>query len=349
MEGLVMRYKNIRGKRVLLTGHDGFKGTWLCSILQKLDCEVIGISDFQSESREFFLSTQASFHEKKIDISNFDSLSKVFLEFKPEIVIHMAAQPLVRLSYKDPLLTWHSNVIGTLNVLEICRSLKKIPEILIVTTDKVYKNNSWQWGYRENDELGGEDPYSASKSASEILIKSYRKSYENLKNIIVVRGGNVIGGGDFSSDRLMPDLYRNSKISKSTTIRNPNATRPWQHVLDCLHGYLTVLEKHISDKKGLSHEYNIGPDIHSNKTVLEFVKIVSKFNKIKYSILEDKNNFKESSFLYLDSTRAIKECNWMPLFDIIQSIKMTCDWYFADENSRNNVFNQQLNLFLSND
>jgi CDP-glucose 4,6-dehydratase len=347
MESLVIKFSNIKGKKVLLTGHDGFKGTWLVGILKKLDCEVLGISDFKSESREFFLLTDSNILEEKVALTNQESLNQIFYEFNPDIVIHMAAQPLVRQSYDYPVLTWQSNVVGTLNILETCRNLTITPEILIITTDKVYKNNGWQWGYRENDELGGQDPYSASKSACEILVRSYRKSYENLKNIIVVRGGNVIGGGDFSSDRLMPDLYRNSINSVPTIIRSPNATRPWQHVLDCLDGYLTVLDKHISGSKGLSHEYNIGPDIHSNKTVLEFIEAVNEFDKIKYSIQDD-NNGKESNFLYLDSSRVFRECNWIPSYDFTKSIEMTCDWYFSKESLKNKVFNHQLDTHLTN-
>lgn len=341
-----MKLDYVKGKKVLITGHDGFKGTWLVGILEKLNCKILGLSDHLCENRFFFESNNFNIDEKRSCITDLNNVSQIIHDFQPEIVIHMAAQPLVRRSYFEPIKTWQDNVTGTLNILEACRSLDITPKILVVTTDKVYKNNNWGWGYRENDELGGQDPYSASKSACEILINSYRKSYENLNEIIVVRGGNVIGGGDMSKDRLMPDIYRNFMDSQITKIRSPYATRPWQHVLDCLGGYLTILNTHLKNNKNLNFEYNIGPNLNSNKTVIEFVNTVKCFHDIRYKVFAEDTHLKESNFLYLDSSRASHECGWTPSINFKRGVALSCEWYFSDEILRPKIFLRQINDFL---
>lgn len=344
-----MKFQNISGKRVLLTGHDGFKGTWLSAILHALGCDVLGVSDFASENRAFYLSNCLKISEEKQCLTQVDRLQSLVKSFRPEIVIHMAAQPLVRKSYDEPIATWQSNLIGTLSILEACRVTKTVPKLMIVTTDKVYKNNDWQWGYREDDQLGGKDPYSASKSACEILIRSHRESYSSMAGIIAVRGGNVIGGGDLSADRLMPDLYRDYLAGKTTHIRNAGATRPWQHVLDCLDGYLTILNRHLEGTENLSFEYNIGPNLEANKTVHEFVEAVQKHQNVQFEIGQADKSYKESNFLYLDSSRAYRECNWTPKMSFENAIRETCEWYFTSDEQKSYIFSEQIRNYIENE
>lgn len=343
-----MKFKNIKGKRVLVTGHDGFKGTWLSAMLSRLECEVLGVSDFASANRAFYLSCGLNISEDKLCITETSRVNNLVKEFQPDIVIHMAAQPLVRRSYDDPVTTWQSNLIGTLNILEACRLTKNVPKLMVVTTDKVYRNNDWHWGYRECDQLGGADPYSASKSACEVLIRSHRDSYSSMSDIIAVRGGNVIGGGDLSADRLMPDLFRDYIANRITYIRNPSATRPWQHVLDCLDGYLTVLDRHLDDMKKLNFEYNIGPGVDSNKSVLEFAKAVQQHTHVKFEIGHTDQARKESNVLYLDSSRAYRECNWSPKINFENAINKTCEWYFSDELMKPSIFSEQVQNYIEN-
>jgi len=349
METLVMKYHNILGKRVLLTGHDGFKGTWLSAILEKLECEVLGVSNFASENRAFYLSNGLKISEEKLCLTQSNRLKKLVTNFKPEIVIHMAAQPLVRKSYDDPIDTWQTNLIGTLNILEACRSEKIVPKLMIVTTDKVYRNKDWQWGYRENDQLGGKDPYSASKSACEILVRSHRESYSSMAGTIVVRGGNVIGGGDLSADRLMPDLYRDYIAGRVTYIRNPGATRPWQYVLDCLDGYMSILNRHLEDTADLSFEYNIGPNLEANKSVLQFSEAVQQHHNVQFEIGQTDKGYKESNFLYLDSSRAYRECKWKPQITFENAIQETCKWYFSSDKLKSEIFSANIKKFIENE
>ena len=263
-----------KNKRVLITGHSGFKGSWLLLLLEKLGAKSFGYSLDPELSKSLFSEIMNSELEKKLivdqyfgDINDFDNFKKYIKKVNPDIVIHLAAQPLVKESYKKPLYTWKTNVIGSLNLLESIKEIDKKCSIVMVTTDKVYKNKEWIFGYRENDSLGGDDPYSASKASADIAIQSWRKSFcgnydYQSKNlcIAIARAGNVIGGGDWAKDRIVPDVV--NAIIKKETLRlyNPFATRPWQHVLESLHGYLLLAEKMYLEPNKYCKEYNFGPE-----------------------------------------------------------------------------------------
>ncbi|RPF74968.1 MAG: CDP-glucose 4,6-dehydratase [Rickettsiales bacterium TMED289] len=321
-----------KDKKVLITGHSGFKGSWLTLWLNSLGAEVYGIS-LEPDKKEKNL-----FHEGDVgkscksifsDITNFDSLKQEIKKINPDIVFHLAAQALVRESYRDPLATFRTNIIGTANLLQSLVGITSTKVSIMITTDKVYKNNEWFWPYREDDTLGGIDPYSSSKAASEILISSYRNSILKNQdiNIASARAGNVIGGGDWSKDRLIPDAMRAWETGEDVIIRNPNATRPWQHVLDPLNGYITLAEK-LWDDKNLSGAYNFGPDSTGTKTVIDILELAQSFyNKGSISIEPSKENFHEAGMLALDPSKGEKllgvKCN----LEIKEALRRTIDWY----------------------
>ena len=291
-----------KDKKVIITGHTGFKGSWLLIWLIKLGAEVYGISISEGIESNLFNTIKGQlsnkFVHKLIDIRDLRKLSNTISEIKPDVIIHMAAQALVQESYKDPITTWSTNLMGTINLLESSSKLNKACSFVCVTTDKVYENKNWCYGYRENDNLGGIDPYSASKAASEIALKSWRKSFCGENNIETsklgiasARAGNVIGGGDYAENRLIPDCYRAYLNKNSIKVRNPNSIRPWQFVLEPLHGYLLLAERLYRDPKTYSSEYNFGPNNDSNKTVLEVVEHISSSWNIPYIIHQGKDIF----------------------------------------------------------
>lgn len=346
-------YKFWNKRKVLLTGHTGFKGSWMTLLLNTLGADVHGISLKPATKPNMFeaLNIGKVINSNICDIRDEINLNKIVQEINPEIVIHMAAQPLVRESYLDPLYTYNVNVMGTANLLSSLINIK--PEcILNVTTDKVYHNNNWIWGYRELDKLGGYDPYSSSKACSEIITESFYKSFYSQTNtkIFTARSGNVFGGGDWSSDRLVPDMVISSMNNKKLIIRNPNSTRPWQHVLEPLLGYLLLIQFSANKKsKELGLGWNFGPSTHQEHTVDYFVKIFKrKWPKFEYKVEHVENIMHEAELLKLDSSKAYRYLNWKSLLSFDQSIDLTIDWYkkFYNNSDMYKYTNDQINNFL---
>lgn len=325
-----------RNKTVLLTGHTGFKGSWLALWLQRLGAKVVGVSLDPETSLNHWdllgLSVDAV-DDRRIDISDTAKVALLCDEVQPDVVFHLAAQALVRRSYVDPITTWQSNVMGTANVLEACRQTKSVQAIVVVTTDKCYKNKEWHWGYREIDRLGGYDPYAASKAAVELLVDSYRQSFFNVEDmplLATTRAGNVIGGGDWSIDRLIPDLARSAANNETLQIRSPHATRPWQHVLESLSGYLLLGQHLLAGNRDAATAWNFGPAQEGNLAVWE----VLMHMKQVWPQLDWEDNKKnssiqphEASLLYLDSSKARQLLRWQPVWNVTQALHETAAWY----------------------
>jgi len=324
-------------KRVLVTGHTGFKGSWLSIWLLELGAQVIGYALPPYTSKDNFVVSNLSSKVTDIrgDIRDYIKLKAVFDEYNPEIVFHLAAQPLVRESYKNPLETYQINVMGTVNILECIRTSESTKIGVMITSDKCYENKEQVWGYRENDELGGYDPYSSSKGCSEVVIKSWRNSFMNPlnyaaqgKSIASVRAGNVIGGGDWSKDRIVPDCIRAIEENQDIKLRNPKAIRPWQHVLDPLGGYLLLAEKLESYPTEFCEAWNFGPTFDSIITVKELAeKIVRTYGQGTVVSEPNRNTFHESKLLTLDISKATRRLGWYPKLDIEKTTKLTVDWY----------------------
>ena len=319
-------------KKVFITGHTGFKGTWLCVILNYLNSSIHGYS-LEPERNSLFNKTKIErdiISNTYADINDLKKLKQRINKSKPEILFHLAAQPLVIESYNKPLDTFKTNMIGTLNVLECIRDVKTLKSVVIITSDKVYKIDKKNTGYKEQDSLGGEDPYSGSKAASEIIVNSYIKSFFKknfLKNrVSTARAGNVIGGGDFAKNRLMPDIIKAINTKKNVIIRNANYVRPWQHILDPLSGYLTLAKKQYENKINNKIPFwNFGPDSKNFKRVIEIVNYTKKLENFKFKNLR-LNNFSETSVLKLNSSKAKKELKWFPKWDLNKSITKTIEW-----------------------
>lgn len=336
--GLNSLFKNIyNGKRVLITGHTGFKGSWLSIWLKMMGAEIVGYALEPYTERDNFVVTKL---EDKIshivgDVRDYQNLLHVFSKYEPEFVFHLAAQPLVRESYANPKKTYDVNIGGTVNVLECCRLTDSVRVIVNVTTDKCYENKEWIWGYRENDRLGGYDPYSSSKAGSEIVTQSYRNSFfhpertnDHGKSLSSVRSGNVIGGGDWRTDRLLPDCVRALEKNEPITVRNPNAIRPWQHVLEPLSGYLLLASKMAEEPKVYCDAWNFGPQEKSLKSVGEVADLVVKnWGKGSWESHLDKIAPHEAHTLRLDITKALTLLGWKPVFDIEQVVSRTINWY----------------------
>jgi CDP-glucose 4,6-dehydratase len=331
VENMERLSKFLAGKRVLVTGHTGFKGSWLTSLLLKMDADVSGIA-LPPESGGLYekLYVDSNVNSKYLDIRNSIEYSEAIREINPEIVLNLAAKALVRESYKNPLLTWQTNLMGTANLLEALRQCDSCRVAVLVTTDKVYKESSDVYAYREDDALGGHDPYSASKAASELLIESYKKSFfgkNNAARIATVRAGNVIGGGDWSSNRLVPDLVRAWTAGSTAYVRNPNHRRPWQHVLDVLASYLLLVEK-LWQSEQKHGSFNIGPMHSSDLTVLEISNLAAKYWPEAKIALDVKDiGPHENSQLFLDSSRAMRTLGYFPKWDIEMSVERTINWY----------------------
>ena len=320
-----------KNKKVLITGHSGFKGSWLVIWLHSLGANVSGISLPPLTSPNLYSLAEINniCNCRFIDICNLEVLKTEIGLIQPDIIIHMAAQPLVRKSYKDPINTLSVNILGTANILESIRSCNSVKTAIMITTDKVYKNNEDGRSYIESDPLGGHDPYSASKSAAEIVIESYRKSFFEEANISIssARAGNVIGGGDWSEDRLIPDVIRSWNNHSILEIRSPQAVRPWQHVLEPLSGYLFLAEDTYTNSV-LCSSYNFGPyekDIASVEDVLDIAKILLKDLEIKYQIKQEGPH--EANLLSLDISKSESILNFQPRWSIKESVQKTIDWY----------------------
>lgn len=330
-------FNNIyNNKKVFITGHTGFKGSWLSLWLERLGAQVTGYSlDPPTEPNHFSLLKLKS-RNNIGNICDFENLSAVLMDTKPDIVFHLAAQPIVRLSYANPIETFKTNVIGTLNVFEACKKVSNIKAIINVTSDKCYQNNEWIWGYRETDPMGGYDPYSASKGCSELLTSSYRNSFFNIEsygtshNVLIssVRAGNVIGGGDWAEDRLIPDIMRAASTDSHVIIRSPHSIRPWQHVLEPLSGYLLLGKYLLEGRKEFAGAWNFGPDDEGNITVENIIKYTQKYwDKIYFKIHENANLLHESRLLKLDCSKAHTLLQWRSVLTVDQSIFKTVDWY----------------------
>lgn len=325
-----------KGKKVFLTGHTGFKGAWLIQFLKSLNVDVCGYSLESKTIPNHFSMLGLSNDESIIgDILDSESLIKAIKKARPDIVFHLAAQALVRESYVDPKRTYETNVTGTLNLLEACRQCDSIKAIICITTDKVYENKEWAYPYRETDELGGYDLYSSSKACCELLISSYRNSFFNVsgnnnKSVLLasVRAGNVIGGGDWSKDRLIPDIVKAASVGKSVVIRNRKAIRPWQHVLDCLYGYLLLGSRLLNGEKAFATSWNFAPYVNETKTVEELVSFAkSEWNAINIEYGQSDEDYHEAVLLKLDNSKTIQELKWKPVWSTEESITKTIHWY----------------------
>jgi CDP-glucose 4,6-dehydratase len=304
--------------------------------LQQMGAIVYGYSLENEDEVNHLSLLNLDIEEKIDDIRNSEILQQYFNEIQPDIVFHLAAQALVRKSYDDPVETFSTNVMGTLNIFEASRKTPSVKAIINVTTDKCYENKEWEWGYRENEAMGGYDPYSASKGCSELLTSSYRNSYFNNndygeKHDVLLasgRAGNVIGGGDWAADRLIPDIIKAAAIKKTVLIRNPLATRPWQHVLEPLSGYLTLGYKLLQKEISVADGWNFGPDIHSNLQVGDIVKLSNEYwSAIQTEISKNTNEHHEANLLMLDCTKANKTLKWKAVWDLDKTIDKTISWY----------------------
>lgn len=320
-----------RGKKVLITGHTGFKGSWLTYWLLKNGASIVGFSDRITTNPSLFklLNLQKDITHLVGDIRNQDLLINTIQDTKPEICFHLAAQPIVRLSYEDPMLTYTTNVNGSLNLLDSIRKTNHIKTIVMITSDKCYENQEWDFGYRESDSLGGHDPYSSSKACAELIIQTYRRSYFSKMGIgcASVRAGNVIGGGDWSSDRLLVDCVKSLSSSQEIVIRYPKATRPWQHVFEPLSGYLTV-GKLLTEKPEIyAQAWNFGPREQVCLTVEDLVnKIISIWGTGSYRI-HSENTSHEAGKLQLDIHKSTSLLGWYPKWNAIKAIEKTISWY----------------------
>lgn len=323
-----------KNKNVLITGHTGFKGTWLSLWLDSMGAKVSGFSLKPNKNQFFYRSVQKKISFKYNiygDIRNKVALNKAISRIKPQIIIHLAAQPLVSVSYSDPVKNYEININGTLNILDSIKKNRSIKVLLNVTTDKCYKNNEKNISFVECDPLGGLDPYSSSKACSELITAAYYNSFFKGKiGIATARAGNVIGGGDWSDDRLIPDLVKVLQNNNKIKLRNPKAKRPWQHVFEPLRGYILLCEKLYSKPELYSEGWNFGPKIESNVSVEKVVNLVSKECQQNIIIIhQKKEKFYESKLLMLNSKKSLNKLKWIPKLDINESIKLTMDWYNA--------------------
>ena len=331
--------------KVLLTGHTGFKGTWATLLLQELGIEVVGLS-LPAETGSLYdrLGRLGAIEEHFFDIADRQSVADLLETSDIQTVIHMAAQPLVLLSYKNPTKTFETNVLGTVNVLDACFSSVSVKSIVVVTTDKVYENKNIGKRFVETDSLAGKDPYSASKVGTEAAVAAWSQisKVSGGPTVISVRAGNVIGGGDFAEDRIVPDFFKSLKCKKKLIVRNPEATRPWQNVLDSLFGYLILLYRlnTFNNFKNFPKSWNFGPMSNSEKNIKELINSLQKINKKKIRIFYMKKkqlNKKESKFLRLNSSQAKKYLNWRPIFNFNQNISFVNSWYINYINKRNMI------------
>ena len=322
-----------KGKKVFVTGHTGFKGSWLSLWLQDMGAVVKGYALEPNTTPNLFTEAKVGQNmDSEIgDITDLKRITDSMIAFNPEVLIHMAAQPLVRLSYKEPVLTYTTNVMGTVNVLEAARKCSELKAIVSVTTDKCYENKEWAWGYRENEPMGGHDPYSSSKGCAELVTAAYRKSFFNETNsafLASARAGNVIGGGDWSDDRLIPDILKAFEKNDPVIVRNPMATRPWQHVLEPLSGYLVLAQHLYEDGSNYAEGWNFGPKEEDCKSVSWILdKMVAKWGKGASWELDKNNNPHEAGYLKLDCSKAAIQLNWHPKWNLENTLESIINWH----------------------
>jgi len=351
-----------RNKTVFITGHTGFKGIWLSLLLREMGAVVSGYSLKPVHNPIFEESHSSVFsHSFYDDIRDFKKLKEAVSTVQPDIVFHLAAQPLVLDSYKDPLYTFEVNVLGTANMLEAIKGSPKKCAVVVITTDKVYENREWDYPYRENDRLGGYDPYSSSKACAELVVQSYRqsffspgKAYENNVAVASARAGNVIGGGDWSANRIIPDIVRAFQKNENLLVRNPNAIRPWQHVLDALSGYL-LLAKQLTEDMGnrfWHNAWNFGPSSEDNISVKEIVEWATQYwGGGQYRFASSPNeNMHEAGLLRLDCSKSIQHLGWKPVWHAKQAVSKTIEWYKKNLLSHENAATisiEQIRSYLS--
>lgn len=333
-----------KGRKVFVTGHTGFKGSWLLKTLSLLGAEIAGyaLSPYTGDDLYNLIDGDSLCISTIADLRDRDSLHKAILDFQPDFVFHLAAQPLVRLSYEIPAETFEVNTIGTANVLDGVRLLKKPCSVVLITTDKVYHNNEWVYPYRETDRLGGYDPYSASKACAELIIDSYRNSFFNTENyavhnkaLAVARAGNVIGGGDWSRDRLIPDIIRSFIKNEEVVIRNPSSVRPWQHVIEPVVGYLLLGAKLVQDPIKYAQAYNFGPYSNDALPVVEMVELaIKEWGKGSYQLANNGKQVHEAGLLKLDVSKAESELFWKPKMNSSKTVSLTIDWYKVFSNDK---------------
>jgi CDP-glucose 4,6-dehydratase len=321
------------GKKVLITGHTGFKGTWLTIWLQMLGAEVFGVA-LDPLEKALYNEVKINLEDRdfRSDIRDQSYMNEVFRKIKPDFLFHLAAQPLVSVAYMNPLETWTTNLIGTVNILDALRNLNSSCIGVLITSDKCYDNQEWVWGYRESDKLGGADPYSASKAGSELAINSYFRSYfsKNESNVQIAsaRAGNVIGGGDWSVDRIIPDCVRSWHKNESVLLRNPGSTRPWQHVLEPLSGYLSIAAalKMGSIKNG--EAFNFGPSELNSRSVLDLVEEAALYwPAVKWRLIASESSIQESQLLKLSCDKSWQHIKWSSTLSFKETVKYTIDWY----------------------
>jgi CDP-glucose 4,6-dehydratase len=343
-----------KDKRVLISGHTGFKGSWLSFWLNSLGAKVCGYSLEAETTPNLFADLKLENLIKSTigDIRDLPKFTETLAEFQPEIVFHLAAQPLVRRSYRQPIETYTTNVIGTINILEAIRQVSSVKSAVIITTDKVYENEERNFGYAENDRLGGFDPYSNSKACAELAVSSYRNSFfaDGKCLIATARAGNVIGGGDWSEDRLLPDVFRSLIFGENLLIRNPNSVRPWQHTLEPLNGYMLLAEKLFLGNKDFANAWNFGPEDEDAQPVgfiLDEIKQIWD-EKVNWQIADGEHPH-ETNLLKLDSSKSKNELGWKPKLSLPEALKLTSDWYKSFKNKENliEITNKQIEFYQS--
>ena len=339
-----------QGRRVLVTGHTGFKGSWLSLWLEQLGAKMTGVALAPITTPSHWNLLDLDVNSRTIDIRDRAALGGAVAEAEPEIVFHLAAQPLVRRSYVDPCETWSTNVMGTVNLLDACRHTPGVKAVVVITTDKCYENREWAWGYRENDALGGYDPYSASKAGAELVTASYRSAFFKHGHgplVASARAGNVIGGGDWSDDRLIPDLVRAVARGQSLEIRSPRATRPWQHVLESLSGYLLLGERLLAGDEAFSGPYNFGPEQEGNRSVEDVLtRLRSHWPELAWNVSSAEQPH-EANLLYLDSAKSRGQLRWQPVWGLDSALKATADWYREFYASGNAASREQLAQYVA--
>lgn len=345
------------GQRVFLTGHTGFKGSWLALWLAHLGAEVHGYSLPASTNPSLWSLAKVSdvlATQYLDDVRDNQSLTKAISATRPRIIFHLAAQALVRSSYRDPVESWGTNVMGTVNILEAARHCSDVQAVVVITTDKCYENREWLWGYRENDPLGGHDPYSASKAGAELVIQSFRRSFFTDEGPLLAsaRAGNVIGGGDWSEDRLFPDAVRATSSGKILPIRSPKATRPWQHVLESLNGYLLLGARLLGGDRSVADAFNFGPESSDNRSVAEVMTVLQlEWPELRWEAVAESGAPHEAGFLYLDSSKAQRVLGWKPRWRLERAIQETAVWYrkvLAHPSCARDICEQQIRAFGSN-
>jgi CDP-glucose 4,6-dehydratase len=345
MENMVINKQFWKNKSVFLTGHTGFKGSWLALWLQSMGANLVGFALNPNTEKNIYeiANVQDDMNSVIGDIQDYELLESVMKNAEPQIIFHLAAQPLVRESYINPIETYQTNLMGTLNLLNISREIPSVKSIVNITTDKCYKNNEWVWSYREDEPMGGHDPYSSSKACSEIATSSFRRSFFNTHDysnhgvgIATARAGNVVGGGDWSKDRLLPDIISAYENSQKLIIRNPESTRPWQHVLEPLYGYIMLAEKLYFEGDKYSEAWNFGPESTHAISVLNLIERLNKIlpNKVNWEI-DNNSHPHEANLLSLDIAKAKNRLNWRPVLSLDETIQLIIDWHLNHKAKKN--------------